>query len=271
MVERAETRTNATLLQRHEADERTLILRVRPDFGALSFLAGQWTELGLSKAENADDWGPTGDEYEKDGVVRRAYSICSKPGDEVLEFVFTLVPHGQLTRWLWQLREGDRLYIDPEARGHFTFDDLPDGNDILMVATGSGVAPFVSLVSTYIARGKWRRAMLLHGAKTRAQLAFEDHFRVLETLDDSFTYCPTLTREAVPEGWCGEGGRVSSFFTSPERFMKERGIILDPASCDVFLCGSNAMIQEVEDLLMPLGFRPKWMDPKGTLHAEIYY
>lgn len=260
---------NATLVERTDLDDMTTVFRVRPDT-PLYFVAGQWTEMGLPKVEG-DEEGPRGEEFVKDGVVRRAYSICSVPDNPELEFIFNRVDEGQLTKWLWKLQPGDRLYIDPEARGHFTLDGVSDSKNLIFAATGTGIAPFASLARTFAGKNRWKRLILIHGARHAGQLGFAGEFHRVEELDGNVLYLPVLSRPNPEDNWQGLTGHLTQLFLQPERFAQETKVSLNPSATHVYLCGNSDMIREVEDYLMPLGFEPRWSDPNGTIHTEIYY
>ncbi len=298
---------NATLVQRRDLDKSHTVFTVRPDT-PVQFTAGQWTEMGLPKA-GAGNRGPSGDEFVKDGVVRRAYSICSAPGGETLKFFFNKVEEGQLTRWLWELQPGDRLYVDPEARGHFTLDAIntvyshahdlhcvdesgEEKPDILFVATGTGLAPFMSILENFsrvAATGEgiesasasghghvdvpWRQLVLIHGTRHEALLACREEIEQVAS-DPRFrvTYIPTLSREPEASSWNGQRGRVTEVVRA---ILRKTGDFerpeLDLSRCHAYLCGNATMIAAVEGELMPHGLVPRWQDPAGTIHTEVYY
>lgn len=258
---------NATLVSRTDLDERHTIFHVRPD-SSIPFVAGQWTEMGLPKADEGK-WGPSGEEFVKDGVVRRAYSIASPPSQPELDFFFNRVDEGQLTRWLWELKAGDRLYVDPEARGFFTLNGVPAGANLVFIGNGTGIAPFVSLVLEFAGKRRWKRLVVIHGARFSELLGFSGTFRSAQKHDSSILYISVLSKPG--ENWDGERGHVQDVLGNPGEFEKRTGVPLDPGATHVYLCGNSAMIRDVEDLLMPLGFEPRWSNPDGRIHTEIYY
>jgi ferredoxin/flavodoxin---NADP+ reductase len=280
---------NAILIARRDLDRNHTVFTVRPD-KPITFTAGQWTELGLPKVA-AGMVGPSGDEFVKDGVVRRAYSICSAPESGDLEFYFNRVEEGQLTRWLWELNEGDRLYVDPETRGHFTFDallpidvmvpvvdhevDTADKPDILFVATGTGVAPFLSMIRHFALGGNppWKSLCLIQGTRHRALLACEKQLQsIADEPENRFHYIPTLSREPDHSDWNGERGRVTEVVRAKLReTANSETQTLDISKLHVYLCGNATMIAAVEGELMPHGLIPRWQDPTGSIHTEVYY
>lgn len=263
-------RLNATLVKRIDLGSHHTIFRCLPDDGPLLFTAGQWTELGLPRVEPGEE-GPQGEEFVKDGVVRRAYSIASAPGDPEVEIFFNKVDSGQLTQWLHRLSEGQRLYVDPECRGHFTLDGVPEDAELLFCATGTGISPFVSLLRHFAGMGRWSRLVLLYGSQTASVLGYDAEFRELAKKDPSICYLPTVTREPENSSWQGKRGRLPELLVNTGAFSEMTGLTLDPGRTHVYLCGNSGMITDVENVLMPLGFTPRWMDPEGNIRTEIYY
>jgi ferredoxin--NADP+ reductase len=200
-------------------------------------------------------------------LVRRAYSIASAPvNGQALEFFVAKVEDGKLTPRLWDLPVGGRLFMDERLRGEFTLAAIPPAADLLMVATGTGVAPFVSMVRAYRGKGRWRRCTLIYSARLAADLGYHEQLQAVEREDQSFRYLPTVTREPADSPWRGARGRPQALL-DPAKAPATLGFALDPARCHVLLCGNPAMIDEVAVLLGPLGF----IKDKGNLHFERYW
>lgn len=255
---------NATIAGRHDLNERYALLRVRPDEGPVPpFTPGQFVQLGLPRParEGEDDGRPR--------LSKRSYSIASSAEDrDGYELFVTLVEEGRLTPELWKLEPGGRCWVGPRALGSFTLDPVPPGKDLVLVATGTGVAPFVSMLRTYARAPRWRRIALIHGVRSASDFGFRDELTERELADPAFRYLPVASRE--PEGWRGIRGRVQPLFDSG-RFEPLVGWPLDPEACHVFLCGNPAMIESVRELLLPLGFRAGTQDAAGNLHFERYW
>ncbi|MBZ0264604.1 ferredoxin--NADP reductase [bacterium] len=261
---------NATLVSRTNISEWHTIFRVELDNGPLEFIPGQWTEMGLPRADREKGIeGPDSVDFVKDGIVRRAYSIASTPGAEYLEFVFNFVETGHLTHWLWKLQPGDKLFVEPEARGGFTISDISPDKILIMVATGTGVAPFISMLRAFHGRKQWEKFVLIEGARSKSQLPYYDEILELVKKDPSIVYLPTLTREESKD-WKGLRGRVQELFRG-NTLEKLADICFAPDCCNSFLCGNSDMIASVESLLIKKGFTPRWQDATGEVHTEFYY
>lgn len=262
---------NATIVARRDLTESLAILQVRPDAGPLApFEPGQFITLGLpNPAPPANS--PRALQRRGPGLLRRAYSIASGPDrlDQV-ELFIARVDGGRLTPRLWDVPVGGRLWMDSAAAGNFTLDCVPSpAVHIVLAATGTGIAPFVSMVRHYLGRARWRRAAVLHSVRQADDLGYFEELRRAAAQDATLRYVPTLTREAPP-GWTGRRGRLQGLFADGE-FGRLAGFALAPADCQVFLCGNPAMIDEVVALLRPRGFN---LDPAGAppnLHFERYW
>lgn len=252
---------NATLVSRRVWNERLWSLRVRPDRPpATAFAPGQFVQLGLDAQ---------GD------FAKRAYSIASSARElDGYELLVSRVDEGRLTGALWRLEPGARCWLDPRVLGRFTLEDLPRGRDLVMVATGTGVAPYVSMLRTYAgAEGterRWRRFVLVHGVRLAEDLAGHDELAALAARDETVRYVPIASREPAGGAWGGLRGRVQRVL-GPEAGWEVAGTALDPATCDVFLCGNPRMIEELGAALVERGFRPGGARRGGNLHVERYW
>jgi len=154
------TTTNAIVAQRIEVAPGLMVLRVVPDGWTLpEFRPGQFAVLGLpATASRCALSDPEEAEPKANGMIRRAYSIASSSLErEYLEFYITLVRSGALTPRLFALQPGDRVWLGPKIAGTFTLDQAPVEKDLLLVATGTGLAPYMSMLRTILADQPQRR------------------------------------------------------------------------------------------------------------------
>lgn len=255
---------NMTLLERVDLNEALAVFRVRPDAGVPEFEPGQFVVIGLPD----DAPSKTG----KLKLIRRAYSIASSPLEKsCLELYIVRVEEGQLTPRLWQLDRGDRLWVGPKVSGRFTLEDVPNHKVLVMVGTGTGVAPFRSMYHRYRGGDRWSRFVLFDGCRHVHDLGFRDEFTELARADPTLLYLPTVTRESADHPWDGLRGRVTSYL-QPDEFERLVGEPLTPDRCNVFLCGNPAMIDQCEAELIEQGFVVNGREhPDGTLHFERYW
>jgi ferredoxin--NADP+ reductase len=261
---------NATVIARRDVSDGLAILRVRPNEAPIpDFIPGQFIQLGLPCGTREAD--------KPEKLDQRAYSIASSPADkEAFELLVALVPGGRLTPAIWTLREGDACWIDPRPLGSFTLEHIPPGKDLVLVATGTGIAPFVSMLRSY-ARGRplhqpgrWKHCVVVHGVRRASDLAYDDEIRALCADDSSLAYYPTLSREPELSHWSGLRGRVQSVL-SGEPGHPLPDTLLHPQCCHVFLCGNPSMIEEVRAMLVARGFTPGSPRRGGNLHTERYW
>lgn len=271
---------NATLIERHDLTDALSIVRIRPDGGELPpFEAGQYCTVGLPKDAQEQAAYPPNDSRR---LVRRAYSIASPPHRrEELELLVIRVDEGKLTSKLWELDPGARLFVDAKIRGEFTLRQVPAGKDLVMVATGTGLAPFMSILREHWHRPgwpletanefrRWRRLTIIHGVRMKPDLAYRAELEALAHDDPDFRYIPILSSDHGDDGWSGLRGRVQVAL-DPPTFRQLVGVELDPAASHVFLCGNPGMIVEVQKLLESRGFVTHSKRQPGNIHFERYW
>lgn len=260
---------NATLVYRKDLTHDLAIIRVRPDSGEIPpFTPGQYAELALPAP---DQEYPQADSKPQK-LIRRSYSIGSPPSiRDYIELYIVLVPGGALTPELWELKENDRLWMGPKIKGKFTLDEIPPAKDLIMVSTGTGLAPYRSMLLEYSGQNRWRRLVIIHGTRYARDLGYREEFEPLDKARADFLYLPIVTREAEDSTWKGARGRVTTLFESKVAFEKHLGFPLDPGKCHVLLCGNPAMIDSVQALLEQQDFQAHSKKNPGNLHFERYW
>ena len=185
--------------------------------------------------------------------IERAYSIVSAPHEDSLELFVELVPppDGVLTPLLWDLGPGDSVTIRPRAKGLFTF--KPGLRNQLMVATVTGVVPYVSYIRDYLHRGhEGHHFYVLQGASYTNEFTYADELaKLADEHPDLLTYVPTVSRpdEERNRGWDGDKGRVNYIF---ERYLEK--FELTPEDTLVYACGHPGMIEDIKLRTIPRGF-----------------
>ena len=221
----------AEVIEREEICENLLVLAVRPA-RPLSFEPGQYVKLFV------------------DGVTRR-YSIVSAPHEEILEFCIERVPDGEMTTRLWDLRRGDVVGVRTKVKGKLQLDLRFPSH--LMIATVTGISPFVSMLRAYLhERRHGHTFFLLHGARCQDEFPYQDELTRLATLrPDLQTYVPSVSRPAEVKNvwWAGETGRVSGLVA---KYVTQYG--LNPRSTLLYACGHPDMVKEVKKRYQRDGF-----------------
>ena len=267
----AEDLFNATITERQDLTEELAIFRIRPDSGEVpEFAPGQYTTLGLPEYDEAGNVQLT--KRGKPKLIRRPYSIASSPSENDVELYLIVVEDGALTTKLWQLGEGDRLFMDEKCRGTFTLDPVPPGKDLVMISTGTGLAPYVSMLRAYRRTGFWNKCIIIHGTRLARDLGYREELERIAAEDPDVLYLPTCTREPDDSNWDGLRGRVHVVL-EPKTFTELTGDELTPEQCSVFLCGNPAMIDQCEAELAERGFSTydRRKNPEGNVHLERYW
>jgi len=219
----------------HEIKELEMKL-ITPEEG-ITFKPGQYVQLEVPKYEKITD-----PEF-------RAYSISSDSNEHGnLELVITKVPEGAVTTYVHEYLKKDEELILYGPYGDFYMRESDRG--ILLIATGSGLAPMKSILHQIEGNDIKRETILFFGAKTPNDLYYVDELKTLESKLENFKFYPTLSRVGDDDEWSGERGRVTSLI---EKHIPEN------AALDVYLCGAPAMIESSMDLLRKKGIPEEQM------------
>ncbi|GAB1578152.1 ferredoxin--NADP reductase [Bordetella petrii] len=234
---------------------------------AFQFQAGQFARVGLPGAE-APDGPPT---------LWRAYSMVSAPHEDGLEFYSIVVPEGLFSPRMAQLQPGDALYIEKNPFGFLTIDRFAPGGDLWLLATGTGLSAYLSILRDPATWQAFRRIILVHGVRTAQELAYRDEIlqwhrqpayaRYFQEDPRKLVYLPVATREALPDT---PQARLTTLIADGglERLAGET---LDPERSRIMLCGNPAMLADARKLLAGRGFAPGRRGVPGNLAVENYW
>ncbi len=267
------TELNAIVLERIEVSPGLIILRVAPEGWELpEFDAGQYAVLGLpGEAKRCDLAMPEESKPNPARLIKRAYSIASSSvAREYVEFYLSLVPSGTLTPRLFALQPGSRVWLGGKMSGMFTLDDVPANNQLVLIGTGTGLAPYMSMLRTKSICGE-RRIAVLHGARHSWELGYRNELGMLAHRCSCFTYIPAITRPGDEhESWAGETGHLQDLWNRKPLIAKW-GAQPTPSDSHVFLCGNPAMIEAMLSILVAEGFveHTKWTP--GQIHLERFW
>ncbi|MCA9200906.1 MAG: ferredoxin--NADP reductase [Planctomycetales bacterium] len=264
---------NAIVAQKDELTPRLMILRVAADGWQLpSFEPGQYVVLGLPPDALRCRLSKQEPETPKpDKLIRRAYSIASSSlSGEYMDFYISLVSDGALTPRLFRLQVGDRIWLSNHPVGMFTLDNVPREKHIVLIATGTGLAPYMSMLTSYLECGGAQRFAVLHGASHSWDLGYRAELETLQHLCSNFTYIPTIDcPQDEPFAWSGHVGRVQQLWSSGD-LAEAWGMPPAPENCDVFLCGVPGMIESMLELLSTDGFHEQRHGNAGEIHVERF-
>jgi ferredoxin--NADP+ reductase len=206
------------------------------------FRSGQFTMMGLEIGGRP---------------LLRAYSMASANHEEALEFFSIKVPDGPLTSHLQRIQPGDTVLVGRKATGTLVTDNLLPGSRLLLLSTGTGLAPFASVIKDPDVYEKYQKIVLVHGCRQVSELSYGE--RLVEGLrsDELFGpllaeklhYYPTVTREPFRNR-----GRITDLITSDKLFDDCGLPPLDVETDRVMLCGSPAMLADLRALFEQRGF-----------------
>lgn len=265
---------NAFISHKIEIAPGLAILRVGPDGWEIpKFIPGQFAVLGLFISEPRCHCSEPETKCRKPTtLIRRAYSISSSAViNEYLEFYINLIYSGTLTPRLFSLEVGDRLWLSIKFSGLFALSDVSEEKDILMIATGTGLAPYMSMLRTFLKSQPQRRFTLLHGARHSCDLGYQTELIALQSLCNNFHYLPIISRPRDEHlQWNGPVGHVQSFWTSGI-LDQHLGFHPSPKDTEVFLCGNPKMVRETFEMLSKEGYQAQTKKNSGDVHVEQYW
>ena len=222
----------------------------------LRFENGQFAMIGL----------------EVDGKpLLRAYSLASANYEDHLEFLSIKVPDGPLTSRLGHVQVGDIVLVGRKPTGTLLLDNLRPGRNLYLLATGTGLAPFMSLIKDPGAYERFERVVLTHTVRRVGELAYVNHIRhelprhefLGEDIASKLTYYPSVTREDFMTR-----GRITSLIESGKLFDDLSLLPLDPEHDRVMICGSSEMLADTERMLIDRGFDEGSSSTPGSYVVE---
>ncbi len=265
---------NAIVSETILVNAETLIVRVVPDGWELAeHHPGQYCVIGLpGSAPRCDLSEPDEQEVDPDKMIIRAYSIASASNQQKhMEFYVTLVRSGALTPRLFSLKRGDRVHLGQKVTGVFTLKEIPEESNLVLMATGTGLAPYMSMIRTFLTPESKRRFCVIHGARHSWDLGYSAQLSLLNGMLPHFDYIPVVSRpqdEITP--WGGESGYIQDIW--------KRGLVAErwgekPAAdtTHAFLCGNPSMVVETLALLEADGFSEHTRKVPGEVHLERYW
>ena len=299
-MQTGENRYNATVTHIRRIHDDLLILWVRPDFGRLEYLPGQYAILGLGTWEPPVPCEESIDDPPR-LLIRRAYSMSHTPVDEhgrllrpgdsaELEFYISLVRQGKpgrplLTPRLFLLEPGRRLFLHPQARGSYTLENVPQAANVLFAATGTGEAPHNAMVAQLLSAGHRGQLASIVCVRQRRDLPYAEAHRQLTKQFSNYRYLPLTTREpenldSSSPGFVGKK-YVQDILTSSAA-EQTLGFPLTPQNCHVFLCGNPDMLGLVPTAtaterpgaiatLQEAGFTIDTPVDPGNIHIERFF
>jgi ferredoxin--NADP+ reductase len=241
----------AKVIKNHNWGEKLYTLYLDADIEP--YQAGQFARLGL----------------EIDGeVVGRPYSLVNAPDTKPLEIYYIEVDGGPLTTRLVNMQPGDRVLIAPRANGFLILDEVPHGKHLWLMATGTGVGPFLAMLDTEKPWQRFEKVVLVYAVRTLAELSYQHRINeVLQKHPGQFVYIPFISREtsqfAMP-------GRVSNALI--DGTLEERAeLAITPQDSQIMLCGNPQMVEDTTNLLVERGLKKHKRKDPGQITSENYW
>ncbi|MDA8254577.1 MAG: ferredoxin--NADP reductase [Betaproteobacteria bacterium] len=223
---------------------------------AFRFTPGHYTRLGFDAA---------------DGAVWRPYSLASAADEDFLDFIAVLVPGGAFSEQLKQLRAGDRLRVDTASYGFLTVNQLAPGKDLWLLASGTGLGPFVSILRDAAVWRNFERLVLVHSVRHSSELAWREEISALSaafpTAKATLRYIPIVTREpgATPLAQriplLLADGRLEQAAETPLTLVDSR----------LMVCGNPELARELREYLSARGFATNRRNVPGQMAFEKYW
>lgn len=216
-----------------------------------AFVPGQFLQLGFD---------------EDDGHLHRPYSVAS-PHGEVLDFFIVLVEDGALTPKLWKLEVGDSVDVSQRAAGSFTLKHCPGEKDLWLVATGTGLAPYIAMLRTEEPWARYERITVVHGVRYLNDLAYQEELdQHQQQYGDRFRYLPVVSREGSENTL---PGRITTCL-GDGKLEAAAGQELSTESC-MMMCGNPDMLNEMEEMLGERGIHKHKKKEPGQIVVERYW
>ena len=242
---------NGKVIENRRLNDYLASLIIDVDLGA--YEAGQFVRIGL----------PDGDD-----VLARPYSLVNTPQESCLEVYFNIVEEGPLSPRLFQLEAGDDILVSDNPSGFLTVSEVPACAHLWMIATGTGIGPFLAILKSGAVWDKFENVVLCYSVSYAAELAYQD---LIETLrqqhGDQFRYVPIVTREAHP----GALDKRVPLAMSDGSLERLAGLEISAADSHVMMCGSSHMITDVSAALGERGMKRHRRRDPGHFTTEKYH
>ena len=223
------------------------LFSLRVEAPRLDFEAGQFVRIALQE------------------TLARPFSFVNAPEDPVLEFYGIVVPEGPLSPRLALLKEGDRLLVASNPAGFLVLSEVPDAQTLWMVSTGTGIAPFLSILRTGTPWRRFRNVVLVHAVRHARELVYGELIRKLSQ-EHSLRYLTFVSRETAPGSLAG---RIPAALRDG-RMEQAAGLALD-ANSHVMLCGNPDMLKDTQAVLVERGLRKHRRRNPGHITVESFW
>jgi ferredoxin--NADP+ reductase len=201
-------------------------------------------------------------------VIGRPYSLVNPPDNRPLEFYYVEIPNGPLTPHLAKLKPGDKILVAPRAHGFMIIDEVPRSRHLWMMATGTGVGPFLSILKTDQPWQRFERVVLVYAVGTLSELSYQESIsQIMAKHPGQFIFIPFLSRETSEFTL---QGRIPQAIIDG-RLEARTGMAISAESSQIMLCGNPNMVKDTTNTLIARGLRKHRRFEPGQITAENYW
>lgn len=204
----------------------------------------------------------------KGEVIGRPYSLVNPPDSRPLELYYIEVPNGPLTSHLVKLKSGDEILVAPRAHGFMILDEVPQARHLWLMATGTGIGPFLSILATDKPWQRYEQVVLVYAVRTLSDLSYQQRISQISAQHPGqFTFVPFLSREpsdfALP-------GRIPQAIVDG-RLEAHAGMKISAENSQIMLCGNPQMVKDTTSALIERGLKKHRRFEPGQITAENYW
>ena len=219
----------------------------------VKFVAGQYTKLSLSL---------------KNEEVARPYSFVNSPDEEYLEFYSVSVPNGPLSSAMQTLKKGDSIKVGPRGNGFLILEEIPHVENIWMLATGTAIGPYLSILKTKDSWDKFKKVVLVHAVRYKKELTYQDTINTLkEEYKDRFIYITYVSRE---DSEYSLKGRIPKDISNGV-LEKKADLKMKSDNTHVMICGNPEMLKDTTVELKKIGLKKHRRNSPGHITTENYW
>jgi len=230
----------------------------------VTFVAGQFGRLALPMTAAEQAAAPS----VKDGMLGRPYSFVNAPATQPHEFYFIIVPAGPLSPRLATLEAGEPVSLLPTGNGFFSVTETAEADVLWLLATGTGLGPYLSILRTELPWQKYARVVLVHAVRHANELTYRDTIAGIATAHPgAFACISVVSRESHPDALLG---RIPALIDDG-RLEARAGIALSAENSHVMLCGNPAMVDDVQKVLATRSMRRHRRKEPGHITVETYW
>jgi ferredoxin/flavodoxin---NADP+ reductase len=240
-----------TVVSQKHWDGQLYSLQVQADVAP--FQAGQFAKLALAV----------------DGeMVARPYSFVNAPNERPHDFYYVVLPGHPLTPRLCRLEAGDSIFLTPHASGFLTLSEVPPGEHLWLLASGTALGPFLSILKTDAPWQRFERVVLVHAVRHAGELSYQDQIQsLLAQHAGKFTYVPVVSREKTSFALVGRIPKA----IEDGRLEARAGIALTAQSSRLMVCGNPEMVTDTVHALQERGLKKHRRRDPGQISVENYW